>query len=254
MYSKRTYKILIVEDNEDYRRNFTEKFLAAGAEEGIEAENILTAADAAEAYELYNRHVEDIRMLVTDIKMPGRSGLELCREIRQLETEYMKDGLVGRKIPIVVMTAYDSDKNQIESYSNQAMFIAKEQGINMVVQFILGQIRFFTPVETVHRGSLVIKETENLIYIGDYAIPMTGKMLKILKYLVENADVAVDRNRLMEISKSESEIEDEDADSGDTRKIDTLIKRIRKEVNAYDHPDWNIETVRNVGYRFSVKS
>lgn len=252
MYSKRTYKILIVEDNEDYMKNFTEKILAAGASEGLTDKNILMASNAGEAYELYNQHVEDIRMLVTDIKMPGRSGLELCREVRNLEEKYMKDGLVGRKIPIVIMTAYDTDKNQLEAYANQAMFIAKEKGINMVVSFILGQVRFFTPVETIHRGSLLIKDTENLVYIGEHAIPMTGKMLRVLKYLVENADVAVDRNRLMEISKSETEIE-YDADPGDTRKIDTLIKRIRKEVNAYDHPDWKIETVRNVGYRFSVK-
>ena len=39
---------------------------------------------------------------------------------------------------------------------------------------------------------------------------------------------------------------------GDTRTVDTHIKRLRAKLGEHEHPDWDVLTVRGVGYKFEV--
>jgi len=83
------YTILYVEDDQGVRESVAEILASAGF-------RVLVAKDGYEAVRLLAENEVDV--LLTDIVMPGRSGLDLARQARQLRAE----------IKIIFMTAYYS--------------------------------------------------------------------------------------------------------------------------------------------------
>jgi len=88
--------ILLAEDDINIRESFKKVLL-------LYVDTVYEAANGEEAYELYATHKPDI--LITDIKMPKKNGLELIKEIRQS----------NKNIPIVVTSAYADQDFLLES-------------------------------------------------------------------------------------------------------------------------------------------
>lgn len=76
--------------------------------------DVKTASDGAEALELYEKHNPHIDIVVSDISMPNKNGLELAREIKEL----------NRDMPIIIITAY----SELE-YLHEAIDIGVDQFI-----------------------------------------------------------------------------------------------------------------------------
>ncbi len=83
-------RIMIIEDDEEMRSLLKEFF----EEEGFETDSVSNGVDALKI--LSGDHVD---LVITDIRMPGLSGLDILPAIRRLKP----------KTPIIVMTAYGSD-------------------------------------------------------------------------------------------------------------------------------------------------
>ncbi len=84
-------KILVVEDDEEMRALLEEFFL----EEGFETESV---NDGSEAFRKLVK--ESFDLVITDIRMPGLTGLDILPGIRKLQPE----------VPIIVITAFGSDE------------------------------------------------------------------------------------------------------------------------------------------------
>lgn len=97
-------RILIVEDEEALCLLYKEEL----AQEGYE---VSTAADAEGALVLLNR--ESFDLIITDIRMPGRDGLELITEIMGLRKD----------IPIIINTAYQSYKQDFMTWAADAYVV-----------------------------------------------------------------------------------------------------------------------------------
>jgi two-component system NtrC family response regulator len=100
-------KVLLVEDDESLRRvmefHLTEKGYI-----------VVAAADGASAYTLFRQEMPDV--VVTDMSMPGMSGLELLRSIKRLDAQ----------IPVVVITAFGTIETAVEAMRSGAFnYIAK---------------------------------------------------------------------------------------------------------------------------------
>ena len=94
-------RILVVDDEENLRRVTQLKLQQAGYE-------AVTACDAAEALAILERHPQDL--VLTDLKMPGMSGVELLRRI--------KDG--WPEVIVVVVTAFGTIESAVEAMRSGA--------------------------------------------------------------------------------------------------------------------------------------
>jgi CheY-like chemotaxis protein len=92
--------ILVVEDNTDIR-SLAARFLA---EQGAQA---FTAKDAVEGLQLARKIKPDL--VLTDIRMPNRTGIELLTDIRNLSTDD------GGGVPVIAITAYMLDPEVIDA-------------------------------------------------------------------------------------------------------------------------------------------
>jgi DNA-binding NtrC family response regulator len=88
--------VLVVDDEELYRRAIDRILTRVGYE-------VLAARDATEALEIVS--TKTIELVLTDIQMPGINGLELVRQIHEIEPD----------LPCIVMTGYNTPQNSIEA-------------------------------------------------------------------------------------------------------------------------------------------
>lgn len=111
-------RILIVDDDEDLRANLAELFES----EGFETE---TAANASEALQKLGRG--DVDLLLSDLRMPGRSGVELVEEARAKHPT----------IRAVLMTAFGDGYTEIESVRRGAIgYLKKPFEVDEVVDLV----------------------------------------------------------------------------------------------------------------------
>src|SRR5690606_6171803 len=85
--------ILVVEDEDAYRDPLTFQL----TREGFEVHAVATGPDALEAFE---RH--DVDLVLLDVMLPGMSGVEVCRELRQRSN-----------VPVIMVTAKDSEIDKV---------------------------------------------------------------------------------------------------------------------------------------------
>jgi len=109
-------KILIVEDNVEFRM-FVQNELQ-------EKYNVIVAANGKEGLEKTIEHQPDL--IVSDVMMPEMSGTELCRRLKKdIQTSH---------IPIILLTAKNSDKAQIEGFEAGAdAYISKPFNMNILL-------------------------------------------------------------------------------------------------------------------------
>ncbi len=89
-------RILVVDDEENLRRVTQLKLQQAGYE-------AMTASDGAQALEVLSKHPQDL--VLTDLKMPGMSGIELLQKIKE---EYLE-------VVVIVVTAYGTIESAVEA-------------------------------------------------------------------------------------------------------------------------------------------
>ena len=95
-------KILIADDEQKIRKLVCD-FLKNVGYETLEAE------DGDEAFELFQKHEDDIDLVILDIMMPGLNGWEVCKEIRALSD-----------VPVIMLTARSEEFDELLGYESGA--------------------------------------------------------------------------------------------------------------------------------------
>lgn len=125
-------RIVAVEDNradtdllEEALRLSTKKFSLVAFED----------AESASKY-LLNAHAPESQLIILDLKLPGRSGLELLREIKA-DTEL-------RKIPVIVVAASDDPKDVSSAYELHAScYLVKRRSMTEQLNALLALLDFW---------------------------------------------------------------------------------------------------------------
>lgn len=182
-------------------------------------------------------------LILLDIMLPGTDGLTICRNIR----------LTGSTVPILFITARDQTEEKIEGLvAGGDDYITKPFEVTELMARIQGIFRrqswlaSSTEVDDVYEfdGRKVdFKTFEASGPGGDFEL--TRKECMVLKYLIERAGEVVSRDQLL------------DAVWGyhiypTTRTIDNFILKLRKIFEDDPKNPRYIETIRGVGYRFSL--
>jgi len=228
---------LVVEDEPDIRK-LVHYNLAQERFKVIEAE------DGEKALKLVQR--EKPHLIVLDLMLPGLSGLELCRNLRERpETS---------QIPILMLTAKAGEADRIVGLEMGAddyltkPFSPRELVARVKAILRRTEMQSSHPVSEVYeKGPLKINFSTYETIVRGKAVRLTLKEFELLGFLVQNPNRVLSRDQLLDrVWGGEVFV--------DPRTVDVHIRRLRKAIEKNDRkPDW-ILTVRGVGYKFHEKA
>ncbi|EFR30756.1 response regulator YycF [Eremococcus coleocola] len=225
------HKILVVDDEKPISDIITYTLKNEGYD-------IVTAFDGEEALEQFEKENPDLVLL--DLMLPKKTGLEVCREIR-------KDSAV----PIIMLTAKDSEIDKV---------VGLELGADDYVTKPFSNRELAARVKaSLRRNALVTSDTSETessdIVIGDLVvhqeayiaskrgqeIELTHREFELLHYLAKHIGQVMTREHLLETVWGYDYF-------GDVRTVDVTIRRLREKIEDQpSHPSY-IVTRRGVGY------
>ncbi len=178
-------------------------------------------------------------LVILDLMMPKLSGTEVCREIRKTS-----------QVPIIMLTAKGEEIDRVLGLELGADdYIVKPFSPREVIARIKAVLRRISdrPAETsgvLHYGKLEINLDNYQVRVDGQSIACTPKEVEILHLLASHPGQVMDREQIL------SKVWGYDY-FGDTRTVDTHIKRIRQKI-AHNDATWGLITVYGVGYKFEV--
>ena len=198
----------------------------------------ILAADGEEALTLFQRTKPDAVLL--DVMMPKLDGFAVCREIRKTSA-----------VPVIMVTARGEDFERIMGLDIGADdYIVKPFSPAEVmarVRAVLRRMGREKPEadQRVTRGNLAVDLGDYTATVGGKPAQLTKKELEILFTLANHPAKVFSRDNLLESLWGYDYL-------GDTRTVDSHIKRLRAKLEALGPVGWEIKTIWGVGYRFEV--
>jgi two-component system phosphate regulon response regulator PhoB len=221
--------IMIVED---------EEALTLLLRYNLEAEGyaVQTVSRGDEADLLLRESVPDLLLL--DWMLPGLSGIELCRRLRQREET--------RALPIILLTARGEESERIRGLSTGADdYIVKPFSVPELLARVKALMRRAAPQRVagiLEIGDLSLNRETHRVKRGARDLHLGPTEFRILEFLMERPGRVFSRAHLLDsVWGMESEI--------DERTVDVHVGRLRKAINLPDEKD-PIRTVRGTGYAF----
>ncbi len=195
----------------------------------------VVAVNGCEALEMTRS--EDPAAVLLDVMMPEMDGFEVCRRIRE-ESD----------VPVLMITARGEDYDRIMGLDTGADdYIVKPFSGGEVMARIRAILRRLgqdagPKIRTV--GNLTVNLDRYQAWIGEAEINLSKKELELLWTLISSPGRVYSRDTLLDMLWGFDY-------GGDSRTVDTHIKRLRAKLGKVSHPDWEIATVWGVGYKFS---
>ena len=183
---------------------------------------------------------EEADVVVLDVMMPGTDGFGTAAAIRKRSD-----------VPIILLTARDSDKDFVEGFSSGAddYFTKPFSPVQLTLRIkaiLSRKNKEVSTAETIQFQGLHLSEKDRLAYYKEKPIKVTNTEFELLKLLMEHPDQAISRDELLtQVWGYESNVE--------TRVTDDTIKRLRKKLRQVDS-DVQIETVWGYGFKLAKKA
>lgn len=178
-------------------------------------------------------------LIILDLMMPKKSGTEVCRELR-----------AKSRVPIIMLTAKSEEIDRILGLELGADdYIVKPFSAREVVARVKAVLRRFSaakeePQKVLRFPGLEINISSYDVRVNGESVPFTPKEVEVLYILASHPGRVYDREKIL------SEVWGYDY-FGDTRAVDTQIKRIRQKLPE-ENVAWGIRTVYGVGYKFET--
>lgn len=229
-------KMLIADDN----KQITSILSNYARKEGFEP---VVALDGEEALRLFDEHEPDVAMVLLDVMMPKVDGFEVCRRLR------------GKSlVPVIMVTARGEDFEKIMGLDIGADdYIIKPFSAGEVMARVRAILRRMQPREekTAHNiyrySNLMIDLDKYAVTVNGSEVPLTKKEVELLWTLAKNSSKVFSRDNLLDSLWGYDYY-------GDSRTVDSHIKRMRAKLDKFEHPGWEIKTIWGVGYRFEEKA
>jgi two-component system, OmpR family, phosphate regulon response regulator PhoB len=175
-------------------------------------------------------------LIILDLNLPSISGLEVCRILRSRPD--------GRTVPIIMLTARTTEDDRVTGLEQGADdYVTKPFSLRELsarVQAVLRRTRNGQSTTT-YRGDRLYADFDAVaITVDGASVRLTRREFELLRYLVQNKNRVVSRDRLLEsVWGYDRDVE--------TRSIDVHIGRLRVKLQGAGR---QIETVVGLGYRF----
>lgn len=227
-----TARILVVDDEPSVTDLLAYNLRKSGYEP-------LLAADGREALRLARQSVPDLILL--DLMIPEIDGLDVCRELRKTSN-----------VPIIMITARGEEIDRVVGLELGADdYVSKPFSVRELMARIKAVLRRAQPDEKGEspkqlrgKGGLVLDPESRLVRVAENIIDLTRLEFDLLHLLLTNAGRVLTRERLLEQAWGYDFV-------GDTRAVDSAIKRLRAKLRAACAEADSLEAVRGVGYRLN---
>ena len=226
-------KILIVEDEEHIADGLTLNLEMAGYE-------TVVAGDGQTALELWNKGGFDLILL--DIMLPGKDGLEVCRTIRK----------ESGRIPILFLTARDRDDDRVAGLlAGGDDYLTKPFNLQELLLRVAAIFRRQTwyssselPATRYQFGNYWVDFASYQALGVDGEVSLSQKECMIMKFLAEHANEVVPRDTILDAVWGYNVYPS-------NRTVDNFVTRLRKIFESDPSQPQYIHTVRGVGYKFT---
>ena len=222
-------KILIADDEANIRELLNYNLMAAGYDV-IQAENGMQAVLAAQ------EQAPDL--IILDIMMPVMDGLSACIRI--------KENPKTSSLPVIMLSAKGDEPDKVLGLELGADdYIVKPFGIQELLARVKAMFRRSgekTSDGQLQCGELKLNPNNYEAKISGQKVELTLKEFELLKCLMANTGQVLTRELLLEKIWGYEY-------PGETRTVDVHIRHLRAKLKEYGN---HIETVRGVGYRFSL--
>lgn len=221
-------RILVVDD---------EKRIAQAIKEGLEQESYAVDIEYDGEDGLNAALGEDYDLIMLDVMMPVMNGYEVCQKLRQQ----------GIKVPVLMLTAKDQDKDVIRGLDNGADdYLAKPFSFEVLlarVRALLRRPRTALP-ELLTAGNLSLDPATKIVKRSGQNIKLSAKEYAILEYLMRNKGQILSKNNIM------SHVWDFDSDILPNN-IEVFITYLRAKIDKPFNEPPLIQTVRGFGYKLA---
>lgn len=232
-------RILIVEDEQALLDGLRFNF----EQEGYE---VITASDGPSALKLFEDVDKPCDLVLLDLMLPGMSGYDICRTIREADNQ----------IPILVLSARTLSEDKAQAFDcGTDQYMAKP----FELRELLSRVRNLldrrpssvtsrtgwaaNDLESFKFGNVQIDFTTFEVNVDGRTQSLTTMEMQLLKYFVENEGRVLPRNQIL--------LDVWDDSSGMTsRSIDNFVMRIRRLIEPDPTEPRHILSVRGTGYRF----
>lgn len=217
------YRVLLAEDEKSLR-DIVSIYL------GKNGYMVDVAVNGAEAIRAVDAKVYDI--IILDVMMPIKDGLEVCRYIRQ---KY--------DVPVIFLTALNKDQDIVNGYEVGAdEYVTKPVSMPVLaakINALIKRYRGLTIEKGVIRiGQLKIELARRMVTVNDKVVALAPKEYELLIYFIENKNQILSRDQILDsIWGAEYE--------GYDRAVDTHIKKLRAALGDSNH---HITTFIKKGY------
>lgn len=228
--------VLIVEDEE----SLAEPLAFLLKKEGFE---VFVAGDGPTALALFG--TEDIDIVLLDLMLPGMSGTEVCRQLRQVSS-----------VPVIMVTARDSEIDKVVGLELGADdYVTKPYFARELIARIRAVLRRGGENEpnldagdegaVLREGRVVMDVERHIVTVDGESVPMPLKEFDLLEYLMRNAGRVLTRGQLIDRVWGVDYV-------GDTKTLDVHIKRLRSKIELNPSNPETLVTVRGLGYKFEI--
>jgi DNA-binding response OmpR family regulator len=220
-------RVLVVDD-EPTVREVVARYLER---DGMTVEQ---ASDGAQALDALKRHPD---LVVLDIMIPGTTGLEVLREIRQ-----------AGETPVILLTARSDETDRVVGLELGADdYVVKPfspRELAARVRSVLRRSRVRPSTERLAFEGLVIDTAARDVFVSGQRVQMRPREFDLLAFLAASPRQVFSRSQILE------RVWDAPAEFQDLSTITVHVRRLRNKIEADPmHPRW-ITTVWGVGYRF----
>ena len=225
--------ILVVDD---------EKLLVKGIKFNLENEGytVDTASDGEAAVDMAREG--DYALIILDLMMPKKDGLEACQEIRGFST-----------VPIIMLTARSEDADKLMGFESGADdYITKPFNILELkarVRALIRRSSMAAPAapakpeepDVLRCGHIMIDEKRRSAFKDGQEVELTMKEFDLMLFLLKNPGKVFSREKLLDLVWGYDYL-------GDTRTVDVHIRRLREKLEMNPAQPEHIITKWGVGY------
>ncbi|MCJ7625474.1 MAG: response regulator transcription factor [Anaerolineaceae bacterium] len=202
--------------------------------------DVIVANDGLKA--LYMAHEESPNLILLDLMIPEVDGLDVCRELRKTSD-----------VPIIMITARGEEIDRVVGLELGADdYITKPFSVRELMARIKAVLRRAQSDDKEHApstllygpGGLQMDIDAHTVVVEGITLNLTRLEFDLLNHLLSNAGRVMTRDQLLE------QVWGYDF-AGDTRAVDSAVKRLRAKLRTASANADAVEAVRGVGYRFN---
>ncbi|NMC64433.1 MAG: response regulator transcription factor [SAR324 cluster bacterium] len=201
----------------------------------LEGYKVICAADGEAGLDLVQKEHPDL--IVLDVMMPKKDGLQLCKELRA----------AGISTPLILLTARNAEVDKVLGLDLGADdYLAKPFGMLELIARVKALLRRGTvtrKVERVEFSDVIIDFKAYQAKRQGEALELSAREFRLLQYLISKSDSVVTRDELLDEVWGYNSYPS-------TRTVDNHIARLRQKIEENSENPKHILTVHGVGYKF----